>query len=55
MRREQGFLLLISCTASLIHKNLNSQGRKRMKGMSLDALKRDYGLGPVSYEVKVDI
>ena len=24
-----------------------------MKGMLLDALKIDYGLGPVSYEVKV--
>ena len=49
---EHRFLSFV-CMVSLIHKNLNSQGRKRMKGMLLDALKSDYGLGPVSYEVKV--
>ena len=49
---ELRFLSFV-CMTSLIYRNLSSQGCNRMKGMLLDALKSDYGLGPISYEIKV--
>ncbi len=36
-----------------VYGRLNSRGQNRIKGMLLDALKSDYGLGPLAYEINV--
>ena len=49
---EYGFLSF-SCMLPLVYGRLNPVGQIRLRGMLFDALKNDYGLGPLAYEIKV--
>ena len=35
------------------HDRVNPHGKSRLRGMLLDSLKSDYGLGPMAYEMKI--
>ena len=45
--------LSFSCMLALVYGRLNPVGQIRLRGMLFDALKNDYGLGPLAYEIKV--
>ena len=50
---EQQRLLAFMAVVVRCYKRLNQRGKKRLRGMLLDSLKSDYGLGPLAYEMKI--
>lgn len=47
---QQRFYSFVAMTAR-VHQRLGDAGKKRLKGMLLDGLKSDYGLGPLAFEM----
>ena len=50
-------LAFLSCVTAAVqcHERLTPAGRKRLKGMLVDAAKRPEGLGPFAYEMKIAV
>ena len=49
---QQRFLSFVA-TVVRCYERIDQRGKKRLRGMLLDSLKSDYGLGPVAYEMKI--
>ena len=49
---QQRFLSFVAVMVRC-YERLSQPGQKRLRGMLLDSLKSDYGLGPLAYEMKI--